>query len=306
MIRDKISVIVPNYNYANYLPDLFHCLKHQSYTNWECIIVDDGSNDNSISLIETIIQEDERFVLIQQTNSGPAAARSKGIDHASGEFIQLIDADDYIDLNKFERAITIFKNQENTDIIYSDYRFVDQSMTREWKEDFRKNNLSTNAFNDFLSRWELDLMIPIHSFIFRKSCFDRWGGMDPKFKTHEDWDIHLNFSFNDAKYHYDNTVGAYYRIHGSSSSRTDLTQNRHDIAKVLAKYLPTLRNDLELKLWKERYFKAIAQFIVEATIRKQINWKTVMNHDVPNNLKRSALLHSPLYLTSKLLHKFTR
>jgi len=302
----KISVIVPNYNYAHYLPELLACLQQQSYPNWECIIVDDGSSDNSIELIESAIKDDSRIILIQQENAGPAAARANGIQRASGDYIQLIDADDYISKEKFERALNIFNEQPSIDIVYSDYRFVDVPFTTEWKEDFRKNKVGSQPFIDFLSRWELDLMIPIHAFLFRKSCFDRWGSMDPQFQTHEDWDLHLNFSLNGARYHYDDHVGAYYRIHGSSSSRTDLTKNRRDIALVLAKYLSLVRNDFEKRLWRERYFQAIASFIIDARVRKQINWQRVMDHPIPHSLKRAAVWSSPLYLIPKIFGKLAK
>ncbi|EOU1113513.1 glycosyltransferase family 2 protein [Clostridium perfringens] len=93
----KFSVIVPVYNAEKYLGRCIESIQKQSYTNWELILIDDGSNDSSWKIIKDYINMDYRIHGISQKNSGPGIARNVGIEHSNGEYIVFIDADDYID-----------------------------------------------------------------------------------------------------------------------------------------------------------------------------------------------------------------
>jgi glycosyltransferase involved in cell wall biosynthesis len=305
--HELISVVVPNYNYGHYLPELFHCLTNQTYPHWECIIIDDGSSDNSIEIIKNQIAVDSRFKLHQQKNSGPAAARRNGISMCTGRYIQLIDADDFIHFDKFEAAIELYKSDPSIDIIYTDFRFVSSDRKEEWKEDYRRVELHKDAFEDFVSNWEEGLTIPIHSFLFRKECFEKWGSMDPNFKTHEDWDLHLLFSLQKAKYHFNAMIGAYYRVHPASSSRTNLTGNRRDTANVIAKYyLSNLTTAHHKKLIRRKYNRMLASWILERMRNRTLSVPQAMKNNFPDDVTAMTLLLSPFYIFKKFLTKIFR
>jgi len=291
--HELISVVVPNYNYGHYLPELFHCLTNQTYPHWECIIIDDGSNDNSIEIIQNQIATDARFKLHQQQNSGPAAARRMGISLCSGRFIQLIDADDFIHFDKFESAIEIYKSDPTIDVVYTDFRFVSSDRKEEWKEDYRRVKLHNDAFDDFVSNWEEGLTIPIHSFLFRKECFEKWGSMDPNFKTHEDWDLHLLFSLQKAKYHFNALIGAYYRVHPSSSSRTNY-------------YLSNQTTSDQKKLIRRKYNRVLASWILERMRNRSLSVPQAMKNNFPDDVTAMTLLLSPFYIFKKFLTKIFR
>lgn len=91
-----ISVIIPVYNASLYLPECIRSLQAQTYHNFEAIFVDDGSTDNSASIIEHVSEHDSRFKLYRQSNAGPSAARNKALKYAKGEFIMKLDADDFV------------------------------------------------------------------------------------------------------------------------------------------------------------------------------------------------------------------
>jgi glycosyltransferase involved in cell wall biosynthesis len=94
----EISVIVPCYNYEKYIGTALDSVLHQTFLDWECIIIDDGSMDNSANIAAKYAKRDKRFRLIRQKNSGISAARNAGIDAARGNYIAFLDADDcYVD-----------------------------------------------------------------------------------------------------------------------------------------------------------------------------------------------------------------
>ncbi|MBQ7013950.1 MAG: glycosyltransferase [Oscillospiraceae bacterium] len=111
-----VSVIMPVYNAEKYLKKSIHSILNQKYRNLELICINDGSTDNSLSVLKSIAKSDDRMIIIDQENAGPARARNAGLDAAKGKYISFVDADDCIDIWMYyclvERAI-----QEDADII---------------------------------------------------------------------------------------------------------------------------------------------------------------------------------------------
>lgn len=91
-----ISVIIPNYNNEQYLAKCLNSVRNQTYRDWECIIVDDGSTDNSLGEIDRLVGRDNRFKVVSQSNQGLSSARNAGMREAKGDFF-FLDADDYLE-----------------------------------------------------------------------------------------------------------------------------------------------------------------------------------------------------------------
>ena len=100
-----ISVIIPVYNVENYLEECLNSVQHQTYTNIEVILVNDGSTDKSKLICERYCKEDRRFHLLNQENQGLSAARNNGVAASTGEFIAFVDSDDIILPNYLETLI---------------------------------------------------------------------------------------------------------------------------------------------------------------------------------------------------------
>lgn len=90
------SIIVPVYNVEKYLDKCLKSILRQTFKDFECIIIDDGSQDNSNIIIDKYVKLDQRFKVIHQKNMGISAARNAGLDIAEGDYITFIDSDDYI------------------------------------------------------------------------------------------------------------------------------------------------------------------------------------------------------------------
>ncbi len=102
----KVSIIVPVYNCEAYLERCFDSIKGQTLTDWECIVIDDGSTDNSGRICDSYASEDSRFKVIHQENRGVSAARNAGLGAAAGEYVGFVDSDDWIESNMFSILYT--------------------------------------------------------------------------------------------------------------------------------------------------------------------------------------------------------
>jgi glycosyltransferase involved in cell wall biosynthesis len=121
-MRPLVSIITPSYNSANYIAETIQSVQNQTYTNWEMIIVDDCSSDNTEQVIHEIQQTDSRihFFKLDQ-NSGSGVARNKGIESASGDYMTFIDSDDIWFPGFIEKSIETIINTK-TPFVYSSYK----------------------------------------------------------------------------------------------------------------------------------------------------------------------------------------
>ena len=101
-----ISIIVPVYKVEQYLRRCLDSVQNQIFTDWECILIDDGSPDNSGQICDEYAQKDERFRVIHQENAGVSAARNAGLDSAKGEWIGFVDSDDWIEPEMYQFLYT--------------------------------------------------------------------------------------------------------------------------------------------------------------------------------------------------------
>lgn len=114
----KLSIIVPVYNVQDYLVECLESIKSQSFKDWECILVDDGSTDSSGTICDRYATEDKRFIVIHQPNSGQAVARNRGLATICGQYISFIDSDDYLIGDKlYENLIKKLDEDTNLDLI---------------------------------------------------------------------------------------------------------------------------------------------------------------------------------------------
>ena len=131
MSNDKVSIITPLYNCEKFIGETIQSVLKQTYSNWEMIIVDDCSSDNSIKIVEKI--NDKRIKLVKlDRNSGAAASRNKGIEIATGRFIAFIDSDDLWKEDKLEKQIK-FMTENNYSFSFSDYELISENSNRTGK-----------------------------------------------------------------------------------------------------------------------------------------------------------------------------
>ncbi|MBY0753932.1 glycosyltransferase family 2 protein [Clostridium sardiniense] len=116
----KISIVIPMYNSERYIEKCINSIIKQTYENWECIVIDDGSTDKSYSILKQISENDKRIKIYSNKNQGAGKSRNYGIEQISGDYIIFIDSYDYIEKNYFEQIYKAVKENDNPDIIFID------------------------------------------------------------------------------------------------------------------------------------------------------------------------------------------
>lgn len=120
MSNPLISIVIPVFNAEKYISETLDSLIKQTYSNWECFIIDDGSTDHSKDIIQEYCKKDNRFHYFYQENSGPSVARNNGLKLVEGEYIQFLDADDVLMPERFDVLLQEYTKAESNIILYSD------------------------------------------------------------------------------------------------------------------------------------------------------------------------------------------
>lgn len=180
----KISVIVPCYNQAVFLDDCVNSLINQTYSNWECILVNDGSTDNTEEKALEWQSKDNRIKYIKKTNGGLSSARNTGIRNVTGDFVQFLDCDDFLYKEKFEKSVQKIKNPTNTIVITDFQRFDNTTKTVLPPHCI----LEEKYFNqkEILLKWDNPFSIPIHCALFSRDIVEKYR-FNEELKAKEDW-----------------------------------------------------------------------------------------------------------------------
>src|SRR5687767_7810079 len=118
-----VSVVMPTFNYGAFIAASLESLRAQTYPNWECVVVDDGSSDATPDIVERLTAHDDRIKLYRQPNQGQATARNMGIVQSRGSYFQLLDADDLLQPRKLESHVEFLHRNPLIDIVYGDVRY---------------------------------------------------------------------------------------------------------------------------------------------------------------------------------------
>ena len=121
----KVSVIIPVYNVEKYLRQCLDSVVNQTLKDIEIICVDDGSTDNSLKILKEYAFKDDRFIIIEQKNQGAGAARNKGLEIATGEYLYFLDSDDFIDLRALEKLNTQIIKYDADICVCKNYDFIE-------------------------------------------------------------------------------------------------------------------------------------------------------------------------------------
>jgi len=176
-----VSIIISCYNKGSLISEAIESALNQTYSNIECLVIDDGSTDDSKNIILKYCKKNKRLQYFLKNNGGPGSTRNFGVEKANGEWIQFLDADDWLDVEKIFKQINfIIENNLNGDIVlYSDYVIVEQNSLRKEKEE-REIRL-TDMDNQKLIRsivgrkFGLAQPTPLHvnNTLFNRSIFEK-------------------------------------------------------------------------------------------------------------------------------------
>ena len=205
-----VSIIIPNYNKSKYIEETISSVLNQDYIDWECIIIDDFSSDNSVSIISRLINNEKRFHLIKNlSNKGANFSRNLGLNKSKGDFIIFLDADDVLDENCLKFRVDILLNEPNLDFavfpVGTFYNFLGDN-------DFIWNNFKGIHLDRFLYH---DLPWLICSVIWNRNTLLQLDGFNPSFNRMQDVELHTRALLNNKityKTFPEYKTDVYYRI----------------------------------------------------------------------------------------------
>lgn len=227
-----ISVIIPNFNYAHYLNDTVNSVLNQTYSNIECIIVDDGSTDNSIEIILELEKKDIRVRSVFKQNGGLSSARNAGIKAAKGEYIAFLDADDLWKPEKLQHQIECLQKNTELNFIFSNYTgFYPDGKTEDFKHEFGNPD-----FFDFIR--QNPIAGSASSVLIAKHIINKTGYFDESLRSTEDHDYWFRCLLSGAKMQFCNHHDVLIRLHQSSMSKNLQRMNFFNYT-VLKKQLDT-------------------------------------------------------------------
>jgi len=219
----RVSVIIPTYNHAHFLPDAVQSVFDQTFQDFEIIVVDDGSTDNTCNVIQAYI--DNRFKYIHQENQGLAASRNTGLRAAQGEFVVFLDADDILLPCKLEVQVAWMQAHEDYGLVASGWNIIDnQGM-------FLKAELPWLYVPQIEVRdWLFNCPALPHSVLVRKKWVDYVGGFDKVFRYGvEDWDLWLRLAYVGCKMAWVKEIVCGYRLSPGQLTRDAATMKSFSI-----------------------------------------------------------------------------
>lgn len=255
----RVSIVMPTYNCAAYIPESIQSVLNQDFQDFELIIVDDGSTDdteNIVSYFEDVLKD--RLIYIKTENQGASQARNTALKSCRGEFIAFLDADDIWMSKKLSTQLKVFEQFSDIALVFSDALIVDAS-----GKSFNKN---------YIKPWEINLpareiygqilakrnFIPFSTIITKKSIINDIGVFDDAFKSSQDTDWLLRIA---VKYEIKavNETLSHYRVHPTAISR-NIGLRKHDTIAILLKNLnletplsPSIKKEIRTRIAENYY-----------------------------------------------------
>lgn len=224
----KFSILIANYNNGKFFEKCYHSIIAQTFKDWEAVILDDASTDNSLEIISDLVKGDSRFKIFKNDkNSGVGITKSKLIELAAGDICGFVDPDDALTPNALQSAVDIFKNDQKTVLTYSSFMKCDENLNPIVK--FRSGMQVVNHDPYFFN-------CPVHivHFVcFRKEIYNQTEKMNSEMRIAEDQDLYLKM-YEKGKVKFIDEANYLYRTHsGGISQKENLPKSREYFARVI-------------------------------------------------------------------------
>lgn len=228
MNNPLVSIIIPVFNRGHLIGETLDSIIGQTYSNWECIVVNDGSTDNTKEVVLSYTKADNRFKYYERpTNRLPGgnAARNYGFEISLGEFIQWFDSDDIMLEEFLKKKILGFS--DNVDLIISNYKYSNFKLTR-----YRERNFNVKATEDLFLLYSLDKVeIQINSCIWRREFLKKRTLFDETLHRYQDNNFNLKMLFEKPEYGIISDILAIVR--GGNGDKSQISSNLNQTTKKL-------------------------------------------------------------------------
>lgn len=265
-MKPEVSIILPSYNYENYIGKTIDSVLNQSYPNWELIIIDDGSMDNSLDVIKRY--KDKRIHLFTQKNKGVSSTLNRGIRNSNCKYICFLDADDKYHPDKLDAQVEYMNS--GFDIVTTQVQVIDdkdeespiEHFKMTWnlydkKEIFGEDRVANFLYKNYFCK---------SSLMIRKELFNKYGYFDPRLITAYDLDLWLRM-IPSAKITRVDKILTYYRWHDKNETTVNNNRIRTELLLILDNFIKNIDTSTDDKLLK-KYLESINKCIKDNNLYK--------------------------------------
>lgn len=224
----KVSVIIPTFNRANYIGEAIDSVLSQTYKDYEIVVVDDGSTDNTKEVLK---KYSDKIKYVYQRNRGLSASRNRGIDESNGEYIGFLDSDDIWLSDKLEKQVDILDQGHNYAFVCSDSYVIDE--TGKIIKTFGKGIYNYETFE---SLYEENFVLVL-TVLLRRRCLEDVGLFDETLSMSEDYDLWLRIAKRYKFKHLSSPLSKYRTHSGNMSKKNEVLER--EVKKVIDKYETT-------------------------------------------------------------------
>lgn len=246
--KNLISIIVPCYNQAPFLDECLQSVLNQTHSEWECLIINDGSTDHTEQIALQWTQKDNRFRYIYKENGGLSSARNAGIAKAVGNFIQFLDSDDFLDAQKLRKSIDLIETPNS--MVVSHFMMYD-SRNKTMQPPYCQLSLDKISFEAVALQWDLSFSIPIHCGLFPTDLLKKHPFTET-LKAKEDWIMWLQILKTKPTVFFIDEPLAFYRLHPTSMTQSRKFMNQN-LTKALPIVISLLPDDLKVPFYDLRF-----------------------------------------------------
>ena len=237
----QLTVVIPVYNGARWLRECLDSVSDQSMTDWEAVVVDDGSTDDSPAILDAHAQRDSRFRIVRQSNAGVSSARNQGLAMASTGLIAFFDGDDVMYPESLEKRYDLIRSS-GAELVYAGHEFIDES-----------SNVTGLSADSDLQSDPLEVLyrspgLAIQTVLAQKSAIDKVGGFDTSLTHGEDWDLWIRLARAGCVFRYAAFVANGYRVHDVSATANRQAMRRGCLRMLDAHRPP--RGSSHVKAWQ--------------------------------------------------------
>jgi glycosyltransferase involved in cell wall biosynthesis len=256
------TIILPFYNGKKFVHEAIDNVVNQDYPDWELVVIDDGSDEDNKSYISNLVNsyQNKNIMLYHKKNENVAIARNYGIERSKGEYICLLDQDDYFSISRLSEANNLLVNNQY-DFIYNDRMKLSENVAKLNKTSARSKkrlSLSRDPLSNILTG---NPFAPV-DLIFSRKIFNKVGLFNPEYQVSNDWDMWIRIIAATSKMKYLPKPLSYYRLHDDNTSITSYDRFQKERIQILEKFFQknhTVLNSIKQKALASAYVASATQ-----------------------------------------------
>jgi len=291
MTNSVVSVIITCFNQEKQIIKTLQSVLNQTHIVWECIIINDGSTDNSEGAIKAFVKDDLRFKYKYQANKGVSAARNAGFKLATGNFVNFLDGDDTLFPRKIEKQLNVFQMSPDVEICICDHQHYNS--TKDIYKYFIYETLKPNPLEQILYKWHKGVAFPIHAPLYKRSIWTDDELPYPQNYTgrSEDWVFNILVALKHKSYYFiDEVLCTYHHYDTNYTSRVLNSASSAIEAAIFIK-----------PLLPEKFQPNFINFTIEKSMNRYLHSEKAAILRNSGNWRLGNFLTNPLFWLKKKL-----